>query len=372
MPIKRVLKVGVVAGEYSGDSLGSGIIQALKVNYEVQICGVGGPEMINQGLNSEFDFKKLHIMGLIEPLLNIRELTKLRKNLIKKFVHEDIDCFIGIDSPDFNMGIHKALKNKKISKNIQIVSPSVWGWRQGRIKSIEKYIDFTACLFNFEDKFYKERGLNSIHLGHPFSEIMHADITDVKSKFNLKNDMRFISILPGSRESEIKKMLPIYIDFIKKHNQESNNFTYLIPAADKDLKNLIDSYLHESNLPIVVECNCSREFLSISEYSVVTSGTASLEAAVLGANPIICYKTSALNFSIISRMLKVKHIGLPNLLLNNRRYPELLQNECTAETIYLEAKSLENDPSKKDDKNYIRKLLMGEGYLETADRIALL
>ena len=372
MPSKPTLRVGVVAGEYSGDRLGSGIIEALKINYNVQLFGVGGPEMINQGLNSEFDFKKLHIMGLIEPLLNLRELTKLRKNLIKKFAHEDIDYFIGIDSPDFNIGIHKALKNKKISKNIQIVSPSVWGWRQGRIKSIKKYIDFTACLFNFEDNFYKERGLNSIHLGHPFSKIMNADVLDVKSKFNLRNDTRFISILPGSRESEIKKMLPTYIEFIKKHNQESNNFTYLIPAADRDLKNLIDSYLQESNLPIVVESNCSREFLSISEYSVVTSGTASLEAAVLGADPIICYKTSALNFSIISRMLKVKHIGLPNLLLNNRRYPELLQNECTADRIFLEAKLLENDPLKNNDKNYIKKLLMGEGYLETAHRISLL
>ena len=210
MHIKPTLRVGVVAGEYSGDSLGSGIIEALKINYNVQLFGVGGPEMINQGLNSEFDFKKLHIMGLIEPLLNLRELTKLRKNLIQKFAYEDIDYFIGVDSPDFNMGIHKALKNKKIGKNIQIVSPSVWGWRQGRIKSIEKYIDFTACLFNFEDKFYKERGLQSIHLGHPFSEIINADISDVKSQFNLKNDVRFISILPGSRVSEIKKCyLPI-------------------------------------------------------------------------------------------------------------------------------------------------------------------
>ena len=105
MPSKPTLRVGVVAGEYSGDRLGSGIIEALKINYNVQLFGVGGPEMINQGLNSEFDFKKLHIMGLIEPLLNLRELTKLRKNLIRKFAHEDIDYFIGIDSPDFNLSL---------------------------------------------------------------------------------------------------------------------------------------------------------------------------------------------------------------------------------------------------------------------------
>jgi len=369
---KPTLKVGVVAGEFSGDRLGLEIIKALKVSFEVKLFGVGGPEMRMQGLNSEFDFKKLHIMGLIEPLLNIRELTKLRKNLIKKFTEEGIDYFIGIDSPDFNMGIHKALKNRKVSKNIQIVSPSVWGWRQGRIRAIEKYIDFTACLFNFEDKFYKERGLNSIHLGHPFSEIIKADIQDVRAKFNLKDDTKFISILPGSRESEIKKMLPIYIDFIRKHNQESDSYTYLIPAADKDLKDLIESYLHETKLPIVIECNCSREFLSISEYSIVTSGTASLEAAVLGADPIICYKTNTLNYSIISRMLKVKHIGLPNLLLDSRRYPELLQNECTPESIFLEAKSLEDCPTQKGDKVDIKNLLTGEGFLATANRISLL
>ena len=151
MDLKPIIKVGIVAGEHSGDRLGAKIINSIALTHEVKLYGVGGPKLINQGLEPLFDFNKLHVMGLIEPLLNIRELIRLRKQLINLFIEKDIDYFLGVDSPDFNISIHKAMKNQKTCKNIQIVSPSVWGWRENRIKSIKKYVDLTACLFNFED-----------------------------------------------------------------------------------------------------------------------------------------------------------------------------------------------------------------------------
>ena len=338
---KPIIKVGIVAGEYSGDRLGSKIISALKKTHNVELYGVGGPKIIKEGLTSIFNFEKLHLMGLIEPLINYIELKKLRKQLINLFTKNKIDYFIGIDSPDFNIGIHKALKNIGISKNIQVVSPSVWCWREVMIKHIKNFIELTMCLFNFEHNFYKKKEMPSIHIGHPFCDLYPSKKEDVFQKYSLNPHKQFVSILPGSRKSEIKDLLPTYIDFINLHFKDNINCEYLIPASDLKIKELITSYL-PSYLPIRVEINSARDFLSISEFSVVTSGTATLESAILGVFPIICYKTNPLNFFIISRMLKVDDVGLPNLLLDSRKFPELIQKNCNPKSILNASKNTNN------------------------------
>ena len=352
---KPIIKVGIVAGEYSGDRLGAKIISALKKTHNVELYGVGGPKITKEGLSSIFNFEKLHLMGLIEPLINYIELRKLRKQLINLFIQNKIDYFIGIDSPDFNIGIHKALKNIGKSKNIQVVSPSVWGWREGRIKQIKNYIDLTMCLFNFEDNFYKKKEMPSIHMGHPFCDLYPSKKEDVFQKYSLNPHKQFVSVLPGSRKSEIKDLLPTYIDFINLHFKENVNYEYLIPASDTKIMELISSYL-PSSLPIRVEINSTRDFLSISEFSVVTSGTATLESAILGVFPIICYKTNPLNFFIISRMLKVDDVGLPNLLLGSRKFPELIQKNCNAKSILSASKNINDMQSMSGQ---LRELLVG-------------
>ena len=146
MPTNKYLNIGIVCGEHSGDRLGAGIIKEIKKDSEINLYGIGGPKLEELGFKSEFDFSEINMMGLIQPLMNYRKLTSLRSALIKLFLDKEIDIFIGIDSPDFNMGIHKALKRNHDNKNIQVVSPSVWGWRQNRVKSINAYIDLTLCL----------------------------------------------------------------------------------------------------------------------------------------------------------------------------------------------------------------------------------
>lgn len=367
----EAIKIGIVAGEHSGDRLGAGIIRALKSSVNVELYGVGGPELSAEGLNSEFNFKKLQVMGLIEPLMNYRELSNLRKDLIKLFLENEIDYFIGVDSPDFNMAIHKKMKIKNSAKNIQLVSPSVWVWRQGRIKSIQKYIDLTICLFSFEHDFFQKRNLHSIHLGHPFATLKKIDKDEVIKSFNLDKDKKYISILPGSRRSELKNMLPTFINFMQIHSKKYPDYNYLIPAADSQSKEFIEDSIPD-DIPFSIGVNCSKEFLSISDFSVVTSGTATLEAAVLGCSPIICYKTNAINYSIISRMLKVKHVGLPNLLLNSRIYPELIQKDCSADSILIEAETMQNNRADNDHERRIRDLLSGIGFEEAAYKITSL
>ena len=359
---KPIIKVGIVAGEYSGDRLGAKIISGLKKTHDVQLYGVGGPKISQEGLKSIFDFSNLHVMGLIEPLLKFRQLKRLQKKLIDLFITNDIDYFIGIDSPDFNISIHKTLKQKKICKNIQVVSPSVWGWRENRVKNIKRYIDLTMCLFNFEHNYYKNKNLPSIHIGHPFSELHKDDSHAVYEKYNLDSQKKYISILPGSRISEIKNLLPTYIEFINIHSSKNLDYEYLIPASDQRTLETIDNIVPKS-LPVKISIDSAREFLSISNHSVVTSGTASLEAAILGACPVICYKTSPINYFIISRMLKIDDVGLPNLLLGSRKFPELIQKKCNPKTIFnaLESINSEHLNSLSDE---LRSLLVGSDEIE--------
>ena len=356
-----LLKIGVVCGEHSGDSLGAEIIQELKKNKEVKLFGIGGPKLENLGLNSYFDFKELQIMGIVEPLLKYRSLTKRRNELIKNFKKEKIDIFIGIDSPDFNISIHKELKKKDTCKNIQLVSPSVWAWRQNRIKSILRFIDLTLCLFEFEHKFYDEKGHMSAHIGHPFCNIEKISELSVFEKHKLDKEKSYVSVLPGSRESEIKYMLPIYRDFINLHSKVNTNYLYLIPSTNDRLHDEICK-IFENNKKVIIKKNSIREFLSISEFSVVTSGTATLESALLGCPPIICYKTNPFNYFIISRMLNVQNVGLPNLLLNKKIFPELIQRDCNFENIATAAEKIGGIMSNNFEiQNDLRKKLHGIG-----------
>ena len=152
MPTKSALNIGVVCGEHSGDRLGAGLIKEIKKNSDINLYGIGGPKLEELGFKSEFDFSEINIMGLVQPLINYRKLSKLRRSLIKLFIEKEIDLFIGIDSPDFNIGIHKALKNNHDNRNIQVVSPSVWGWRQNRVKPINKYIDLIKTETDLDNK----------------------------------------------------------------------------------------------------------------------------------------------------------------------------------------------------------------------------
>ena len=370
---KELLNIGIVCGEHSGDRLGADLINEIKHTFQVNLYGVGGPKLEALGVKSEFNFSELNIMGLIDPLINYRKLTKLRNNLINLFLDKNIDFFIGIDSPDFNMGIHKALKKNHTNKNIQVVSPSVWAWRQNRIKSIQDNIDLTLCLFNFEDNYYKKVGHKSLHLGHPFSKLQKSDVGQVFSKYNLDESKEYISILPGSRKSEINNLLPTYIDFIKEYSKRNQNYFFLIPAADKKSFKLIDKHLTNYDLPVLIKDNAIRDFLSISNLSIATSGTATLESAILECPPIICYKTNFFNYLIISRMLKMKDVGLPNLLLGDRKYSELIQSDCNVANIIQAAEAIQKNTLENSKyAELLRNTLIGKGNSEAAKVITTL
>ena len=369
---KKKLKVGIIAAEHSGDRLGSKLIESLQNYFDVDLYGLGGPEVTSCGVTTPvgIDYQDLHVMGLIDPLINLPKLLSIRKKLSKLFISTDIDIFIGVDSPDFNMFFHKKLKPKNI-KTIQVVSPSVWGWRENRIHSIQAYVDLTMCLFKFECDFYDEKNMQSFFLGHPFSQLKPKNSDETISKYSLDDSKEFIGILPGSRDSEISQLMPVYIEAAKKLFQINPNSYFLIPAANKKLAEMIKLTKGIEDIPFKLSIDSAQDFLSLSSISIVTSGTASLEAAVLGSVPIICYKTNTLNYAILSRLVKTPFVGLPNLLLQEHVFPELIQNNLTPDLIVRSFSNISSEPEQY--RTYLSKIndsMRGKGFEAAANAIS--
>tara|TARA_B100000963_G_scaffold80709_1_gene68702 strand:+ start:3694 stop:4812 length:1119 start_codon:yes stop_codon:yes gene_type:complete len=368
--VKDSLKIGIIAGEHSGDILGENLLKALKKIKNVEIFGVGGPKMESQGLKSLFDFNNLNIMGFVDPIINYSKISAYKNDVCKLFIAKKIDIFIGIDSPDFNMQIQKKLKKKTNIKTVQLVTPSIWAWRKGRLKNIKKYTDLSISLFKFEHDFYKKNKLHNLFLGHHYADLEKSDIPNILKKYDFDEESKFVSILPGSRNSEIKNMMPTYLEFMQLYEITNKKVIFLIPAVnDKDAK-LIESYLEKETIDYRVGVNAANDFLSLSEFSVVTSGTASLQSSVLGSHPVICYKTSFLNYFVISRMIQTEIIGLPNLLLSEKVFPELLQKTCTPQRILLEIQKLKINKLLLDQKtDLIKKNLRGIGFDSVAEEV---
>lgn len=368
---KEKIKIGIIAAEHSGDRLGAKLIESLKAVYEVELFGLAGPEVSAHSIftPSTMNYQDLHVMGLIDPLLNLPKLLSLRKRLLNLFVAKDIDIFVGVDSPDFNMFFHKRLGQKQI-KTVQVVSPSVWGWRENRIKDIESHVDLTMCLFKFECNFYASKNMNSFFLGHPFSKLQMGDKNAILSKHGLEDSKDFVSILPGSRRSEISQLMPIYIQSAKKLLEVNPNIFFLIPAANSELADAIASHQDINQIPHSLAIEAAQDFLSISTISIVTSGTASLEAAVLGSVPIICYKTNAFNFAILSRMVKTPFIGLPNLLLQEHVFPELIQQDLSVDAIVSSYSEISSKPQRyQSHLAAMNDSMNGEGFTAAAQAI---
>lgn len=368
---KEEIKIGIIAAEHSGDRLGAKLIESLKAVYEVELFGLAGPEVSAHSIftPSTMNYQDLHVMGLIDPLLNLPKLLSLRKRLLNLFVAKDIDIFVGVDSPDFNMFFHKRLGQKQI-KTVQVVSPSVWGWRENRIKDIESHVDLTMCLFKFECNFYASKNMNSFFLGHPFSKLQMGDKNAILSKHGLEDSKDFVSILPGSRRSEISQLMPIYIQSAKKLLEVNPNIFFLIPAANSELADAIAAHQDINQIPHSLATEAAQDFLSISTISIVTSGTASLEAAVLGSVPIICYKTNAFNYAILSRMVKTPFIGLPNLLLQEHVFPELIQQDLSVDAIVSSYSEISSKPQQyQSHLAAMNDSMNGEGFTAAAQAI---
>ena len=341
----KEIKIALVAGEESGDQLGASLIKGLKRIFPSScFIGVGGRKMQEEGLNSFFEMKKISVMGILEPLMKISELLNLRKELKEYLSAEEPDIFIGIDSPDFNLSISRHLKKQEI-KTVQYVSPSIWAWRKGRIKTIEKSVDKVLTLFPFELLAYSESPVEASFVGHPLAHKIPIDLNKVElrnKKFHLDKE-KMIALLPGSRKSEVKMIGEILLKTASLIKDSEEDTKFFMPLADIRHKELIPNW--EDYPWVKFSEKNAQDVLSASHLGIVTSGTASLEAALFKTPVIVVYKTSWITYLLVKPLLRIEQFSLPNLLAGSAILPELLQYEVTDKNLFKAYKDLKNNNS---------------------------
>lgn len=332
------MKIALVAGEVSGDILGAGLMRSLRqINPDVQFIGVGGPLMIAEGMQSFFPMERLAVMGLVEVLGRLPELILKRHNLKKWLIQEKPDIFIGIDAPDFNLSLELKLKKAGI-RTVHYVSPSVWAWRQRRVIKIRQACDLILVLFPFEVEFYKNNGVPVCFVGHPLADQIPIDIKEkssARASLALKQtEGPFVALMPGSRRGEVEKLAPLFLDTAELVLKKYKTAQFLIPSANLERHEQLNSLLSERKLPIHLVSGRSHDVLAASDAVLIASGTATLEALLFKVPMVVAYKMATITYSVLRRLVKSRYISLPNLLIGKAAVPELLQEKATPENLF--------------------------------------
>ena len=332
-----MLRIGIVAGEASGDLLGSHLIQALKKKRtDIEFVGIAGPKMMSEGALSLFSMERLSVRGYIEVIKHLFGLFRLRRQLLKHFLSNRLDLFIGIDAPDFNFWLERKLKKNGI-KTIHYVSPSVWAWRKNRIKKIKNAVSHMLALFPFEPALYHGAGIPVTYVGHPLADIlpMEPDTSAAREGLKLKSSALVVAMLPGSRQSEVQQHAELFVKTAKLIYAEYPNAIFLVPLITRETRQIFElAIFHENeSLPIQILFGHAHDAMEASDVVIVASGTATLEAALLNKPMVITYRMSKVSWQILKRMRLQPYVGLPNILAEKFIVPELLQDDSTPEKL---------------------------------------
>jgi lipid-A-disaccharide synthase len=344
--------IGIVVGETSGDMLGAGLIRALRVHFPNAVFqGIGGPKMLAEGFDSLFPQDRLAVMGLVEPLARLPELLNIRRRLRKHFLANRPAVFIGIDSPDFNLDLELSLRREGI-KTVHYVSPSVWAWRQGRIKKIARAVDHMLALLPFEADFYREHKVPVTYVGHPLADQIPLEPDPAAAVQTLglgerADNKKIIALMPGSRSGEVARMGPVFWQMAEYCSSRQKNLLFLVPSANKERHEQLGEQLKalSPQLPIELIEGRSHQIMEAADVVVMASGTTTLEAMLFKRPMVIAYKLTTLTFWLLSRLVKVKYIGLPNLLAGKGIVPEFIQDRATPVAIGDAVLNYLNNPS---------------------------
>lgn len=333
----KPLRIGIVAGEASGDILGAGLIAAIKADHPDAVFeGIGGPRMEAEGCRSFVPMERLSVMGLFEVLGRLFELLGVRRRLRRYFIDNPPDLFIGIDAPDFTLALERKLKSAGI-KTVHYVSPQIWAWRQGRVNTIAECADLILTLFPFESEFYRRHQVAVEFVGHPLADQipLETDRQAAREAFGLTSDDKVLALFPGSRMSEIRKLGATFLAAAKLCRQEMPNCRLLIAAANETIQRELETALagdpDADQFQIIV--GQSRTVMAAADLLLVASGTVTLEATLVNRPMVVAYKVSPMTYAIASRLVKTEFIALPNLLAGNALVPEYIQDEATPEKL---------------------------------------
>lgn len=334
MTTDKKLKVYIIAGEPSGDLLGSRFMRAMvkKTGGQVEFYGVGGESMEKAGFKSLFDISDLAIMGLAEVIPSIPKVLRLIKQTVADIERVKPDVVITIDSWSFGSRVQKILRKKKLGiPQVHYVAPQVWAWKKKRAKTMYKYVDLLLTLLPQEPKYFTPYGLEAVFVGHPVieSKVVHGDGADFRKKFNIAADKKIIVVLPGSRKTEVSKMLPVFLEASQKLYEKDKNLCFVIPTV-KTVAKMVKGLAEAAKLPVtIVEDEDDRHnAFKAAEAAMAASGTVALELAIANVPHIIGYKVSPLTAVLVRRFMHIQFVNLSNIMLGREVVSELLQEQC--------------------------------------------
>lgn len=350
----RKLKIGIVVGEVSGDTLGAKLIRSFREQgIDAEFEGIGGPQMIAEGFNSYYPMDILSVMGIVEVLKDIKKLFAVRDGLVEKWTENPVDVFVGIDAPDFNLRLSKSLKQKQLPiKTVQYVSPSVWAWRQGRVHGIKASIDLVLCLFPFEKAFFQKWQVPAAFVGHPLASQLPLDnpLAAAKHELDLDEHQKHIALLPGSRRGEIERLGPLVLSAAQILTEQHPDYVFLIPAINDARKQQIELLLKQYPEALQAkvrlmentdtESKIGRQVMNASNIVALASGTATLEAMLLHRPMVTFYKLNWLTYHVVKLLIKIPYYSLPNIIAGKKVIQELIQHDATPEKLAAEIESL--------------------------------
>ncbi|HPA01610.1 MAG TPA: lipid-A-disaccharide synthase [Chiayiivirga sp.] len=333
------VRVALCAGEASGDLLGAGLVARLLERFpDAQFAGIGGPKMRAEGFEAWHDCSELAVMGLAEVLAHLPRLLRLRRSFRKRVLDWKPDVFIGIDAPDFNLGVERWLKARGV-RTVHYVSPSVWAWRAGRAAKIGRSADRVLCLFPMEPPIYARHGVDARFVGHPLADAMalEPDRNGARATLGLTPQSPVLAVLPGSRRGEIERLLPVFLDALPRIAAAVPGLIAVLPAANAACRAQIEAQLAgRGNLPpVALTDGRAGEAMIASDVVLLASGTATLEALLAKRPMVVAYRIAPLTYALVKGLglLKTNRYSLPNALAGEAVVPELMQADCTAEKI---------------------------------------
>ena len=333
----RALRVAIVAGEASGDILGEALLRALRARVpSLHAEGIAGPRMQRQGCHSHYAMERLSVMGIVAILKRLPELLGVRKRLCRQWLHDKPDVFIGIDAPEFNLGLEEKLRAGGVP-TVHFVSPSVWAWRKKRIFKIQRAVDLMLTLFPFEQPIYQQHGIAVAHVGHPLADQIALDnpAAPARATLGIPLDARVLALLPGSRGSELKFLALPFIQAAQQLQQQDPSLHIVVPCASAARRAQFEQALAGAGglRQLHVLDGQSQQAMCAADTILLASGTATLEAMLIKRPMVVAYRVSAFSYAIFKRLLTIGRFALPNLLAGKDVVPELIQDDCTADKL---------------------------------------
>ncbi len=353
-------RIVIVAGEASGDAHAGRMIAALKARRpDIEVSGIGGDALRQAGTEIFTDFRELAVMGLVEVLKRYRQIKAVFNQLVERLRREKPDLLILVDYPGFNLKLAKQAHKLGIPV-LYYISPKVWAWRPGRVKTIRRYVDHMAVLFPFEETLYQDAGVPVSCVGHPLVDAVHSafNAQQAKQHFEIEPEHRVLGLFPGSRRSEVEALLPIMLQTAEKIKQRHFDLEVVLPLAPGLDMAFLQPMLKQSGLDIKVVSGDFYDVIRSCDAIVAASGTVTLEIALMGVPHLIVYRVAPMSYRILKRLVKIPYVGLCNIVTHENIITELLQDEVTVDNLDQHLTPLLTDPQAKSRAEYIRQQVL--------------